>query len=246
MGTSPAHATRNRDTCRGLGLPVALAAEIIRLAAIAAQDHGYASLWLNNPPGSSAIRVLSGVAQFATTIRMGVGVVPLSNHQPGDIVREVIQSGVHAVRLYLGVGSGSGAGAVERVAEGVRAIRSQLECFLVIAALGPRMCRLAGAEADGVLLNWLTPQWAEHSIDWVRDGANRAGKRMPRVMAYVRVAVGHGAVTRLQREAPSYEAIAHYAAHFRRMGTPAAGTAVTGDTPGGISAWSCCLGWCCE
>lgn len=90
------------------------------------------------------------------------------------------------------------------------------------------------------------PQWAEHSIDWVRDGANRAGKRMPRVMAYVRVAVGHGAVTRLQREAPSYEAIAHYAAHFRRMGTPAAGTAVTGDTPGGISAWSCCLGWCCE
>lgn len=145
--------TGSRDTCRGLGPAVALPAEIIRGAAIAAQDHGYASLWLNNPPGSNAIRALVGVAQLAARIRLGVGVVRLSNHQPGDIVHEVIQSSVPADRLYLGLGSGCGAGAMEHVAEGVRAIRSQLACFLVMVALGPRMCRLARAEADGILLN---------------------------------------------------------------------------------------------
>ena len=241
MGTSPAHVSHDRATRRGLGLSVAIPAETLWSAAMAAQAHGYTSFWLNNPPGSGALRALSGVAQRGAMIRLGVGVIPLSDHRPGEIVREVMHSSVPPERLYLGIGSGSGAGAVKRVAEGIGAIRSRLECSLVIAALGPKMCHLAGAEADGVLLNWLTPQWAENSIKWVRDGANRAGKRMPRVMAYVRVAMGPEAIVHLQREAARYEAIPHYAAHFERMGTPAVGTAVTGETSEdirhGLAAW---------
>ncbi len=96
------------------------------------------------------------------------------------------------------------------------------------------MCRLAGAEADGVLFNWLTPQWARHSAEWVREGANRAGKPMPRTMAYVRAARGPEAIARLQREAANYAAIPHYHAHFERMGTPAFATAITGATRGDI------------
>lgn len=64
---------------------------------------------------------------------------------------------------------------------------------------------------------------------------------MPRVMAYVRVAMGPEAIAHLQREAARYEAIPHYAAHFERMGTPAVGTAVTGETSEdirrGLAAW---------
>ena len=241
MGVTPAHETPNRVTRRGLGLPVAVPPEVIRSAAVAAQDCGYGSFWLNNPPRSDALCVLGGIVHVATSIRLGVGVIPLSDHKPGDIVRAVWQNHLPVDRLWLGIGSGSGAGAVERVRGGLRAIRAELKCSLVIAALGPRMCRLAGAEADGVLLNWLSPQWARRSVEWVRDGANGAGRAMPRTMAYVRVARGHEAIARLEREAAGYEAIPHYRAHFERMGTPAVGTAVTGETPQdiqrGLSAW---------
>ncbi|HSB78216.1 MAG TPA: LLM class flavin-dependent oxidoreductase [Candidatus Methylomirabilis sp.] len=242
MGATSAHETPDGMTRRGLGLPVALPPEIIRGAAITARDRRYSSFWLNNPPRSDALSALGGVARVATGIRLGVGVIPLSDHRPEDIVHAVRQNDLPADRLFLGVGSGSGAGAVERVRDGIRAIRAALKCSLVIAALGPRMCRLAGAEADGVLLNWLTPQWAQRSIEWVKDGANTAGRPMPRAMAYVRAARGGEALARLQREAAGYEAVPHYTAHFERMGTPAVGTAVTGETPEdiqrGLAVWN--------
>ena len=241
MGATPPQETPDGMTRRGFGLPVAVPPEIIRSVAVAAQNRRYDSFWLNNPPRSDTLRVLGGIAQVATSICLGVGVIPLSDHRPGDIVRDVMQNRLPAGRFFLGVGSGSGAGAVERVRDGVRAIRDDLDCRLVIAALGPRMCRLAGAEADAVLFNWLTPQWAQRSIEWVRGGANGVGRPMPRTMAYVRVARGHEAIARLQREAAGYEAIPHYSAHFERMGTPAVGTAVTGETPEdiqrGLAVW---------
>jgi hypothetical protein len=60
-------------------------------------------------------------------------------------------------------------------------------------------------------------------------------------MAYIRVALGAEAISRLQVEAGRYEAIPAYANHFRRMGISAADTAVTGSTPdalqSGLSAW---------
>ncbi len=241
METGAAEGTSNRSTRRGLGLRVDISPEVIREAAIAAQEQGYTSFWLNNPPQLRTLDVLGRIAPVASRIRLGVGVVPLSNHRPEDIVRQVRQNVVPLDRLYLGVGSGSGAGAVERVAQGIQALRSELDCCLVIAALGPRMCRLAGAEADGVLFNWLTPQWARQSAAWVREGAERAGKPMPRTMAYVRGAQGPAAMARLEREAENYAAIPHYRAHFERMGTPAFETAITGETPGdiqhGLDAW---------
>ncbi len=241
MEATPAHEMPDGPTRRGLGLPVGLPPEIIRSAAIAAQDRSYDSFWLNNPPRSDALRVLGGIAPVARRLWLGVGVIPLSDHRPGDIARAVLQNHLPADRLFLGIGSGSGAGAVERVRDGIRAIRAELQCRLVIAALGPRMCRLAGAEADGVLLNWLSPHWARRSVEWVREGANGAGRPMPRTMAYVRVARGREAIARLQREAAGYEAIPHYSAHFERMGTPAVGTAVTGETPEdvqrGLAVW---------
>jgi alkanesulfonate monooxygenase SsuD/methylene tetrahydromethanopterin reductase-like flavin-dependent oxidoreductase (luciferase family) len=103
------------------------------------------------------------------------------------------------------------------------------------------MCRLAGAEADGVLFNWLTPEFAQKSIEWVREGAEEQGRPLPRLMAYVRVALGSEARSRLQGEAERYETIPQYAAHFRRMGVPARDTAIAGETPEdlqrGLAEW---------
>ncbi len=229
-------------TQRGIGLAAAVPAEVIRSAALAAQDNGYHSFWLNNPPGGNALGSLGNVAAMAPRIWLGVGVIPLSHGSPTEIAAEVTRSNVPLDRFYLGIGSGSGSGGVQRVAEGIRGLRSEMDCSIVVAAMGPRMCRLAGREADGVLLNWLTPEWARRSSEWVRAAAEQAGRPVPRLMAYVRVALGDEAIGRLRQEAARYEAIASYAEHFRRMAAPAFGTAVTGATPEeiqqGLAAWN--------
>ena len=59
-----------------------------------------------------------------------------------------------------------------------------------LAALGPQMLRLAGEVADGVLLNWATPDRIAVSREMVSEGARRAGRdpAVPLTM-YIRVCV---------------------------------------------------------
>jgi alkanesulfonate monooxygenase SsuD/methylene tetrahydromethanopterin reductase-like flavin-dependent oxidoreductase (luciferase family) len=60
-----------------------------------------------------------------------------------------------------------------------------------LAALGPQMLRLAGETADGVLLNWATPERIAASRSAVDAGAARAGRdpgAIPMTM-YIRVCV---------------------------------------------------------
>ncbi|MGB6455959.1 MAG: LLM class flavin-dependent oxidoreductase [Streptosporangiaceae bacterium] len=62
---------------------------------------------------------------------------------------------------------------------------------LYLAALGPQMLRLAGEVADGVLLNWATPDRIAVSKDLVAAGLSRAGRdagSAPLTM-YVRVCI---------------------------------------------------------
>jgi alkanesulfonate monooxygenase SsuD/methylene tetrahydromethanopterin reductase-like flavin-dependent oxidoreductase (luciferase family) len=60
-----------------------------------------------------------------------------------------------------------------------------------LAALGPQMLRLAGETADGVLLNWATPERIAVSRERIDEGAARAGRgpgTIPMTM-YIRVCV---------------------------------------------------------
>jgi alkanesulfonate monooxygenase SsuD/methylene tetrahydromethanopterin reductase-like flavin-dependent oxidoreductase (luciferase family) len=60
-----------------------------------------------------------------------------------------------------------------------------------LAALGPQMLRLAGETADGVLLNWATPERIAVSREAVDAGAARAGRdpgTVPMTM-YIRVCI---------------------------------------------------------
>jgi alkanesulfonate monooxygenase SsuD/methylene tetrahydromethanopterin reductase-like flavin-dependent oxidoreductase (luciferase family) len=60
-----------------------------------------------------------------------------------------------------------------------------------LAALGPQMLRLAGETADGVLLNWATPERIAVSRARVDEGAARAGRdpgTVPMTM-YIRVCI---------------------------------------------------------
>jgi alkanesulfonate monooxygenase SsuD/methylene tetrahydromethanopterin reductase-like flavin-dependent oxidoreductase (luciferase family) len=227
---------------RGLGLAATVSEVAILDTAQAVERSGYHSFWLNNPPGSEGLLRLGSVAARSGPIWLGVGVIPLTHQTPEDIAAGARDNSLPLERFYLGIGAGSGPGGVERVEAGIQELRARLDCYVVVAAMGPRMCRLAGELADGVLFNWLTPEWAVRSSEWVADAAAEAGREIPRRMAYVRVAMGSGAIDRLEREAANYQAIPHYASHFQRMGTEAFGTAIAGTSPqviqAGLARWN--------
>ncbi|MBW3621117.1 MAG: LLM class flavin-dependent oxidoreductase [Actinobacteria bacterium] len=100
-----------------------------------------------------------------------------------------------------------------------------------LAAMGPRMLALAGEEADGVLLNWSSPDEVRRAGDRVRDAAASAGRDLADVpvATYVRVAVDpdrDAARRALAQEIGQYAALPAYASHFERQGFGDAVTAV--------------------
>ena len=92
---------------------------------------------------------------------------------------------------------------------------------LVLAAMGPRMCALAGSEFDGVFFNWMTPGFAAGAREKVEAGAREAGRETPPVFGYVRTAVGPDAAERLAKEESFYRDLHKgYRDHFDRLGEP--------------------------
>lgn len=223
-------------TGRGLGLAVAISKDVILTTAGAVERSGFNSFWLNNPPGADALSVLGEVAPLAPSLQLGVGVIPLSALDPERIATDVKRAAVPVDRLHLGIGSGAGSGGLQRVESGLKELRLSFDGRIVVAALGPRMCRLAGAEADGVLFNWLTPEFATQSMKWVREGAGDAGRPVPLTYAYVRVGLDHAAIARLRKEGATYESYPAYAAHFTRMGVGAMDTSVAAMSPDDIQS----------
>src|SRR5262249_55603171 len=173
-----------------------VAPEVVRTAAREAEALGYDSFWVNYPGPIDGLATLAVAATDTRRIPLGVGVVPLHTHGPERILADVRAHDLPLDRLLLGVGSPN-PGSLGRVRAGIAALRALLPARLYVAALGPRMCHLAGEVADGVLLNWLTPEHAVRSAEWVRAGALAARRPVPRLAAYVRVAVGAAAAKRL-------------------------------------------------
>jgi alkanesulfonate monooxygenase SsuD/methylene tetrahydromethanopterin reductase-like flavin-dependent oxidoreductase (luciferase family) len=225
---------------RGFALFAGVAPDLVRAAAREAEALGYGSFWVNHPGPVDGLAALVPAASESRRLELGVGVIPLHTRGPGSIADGVRAHALPLDRLLLGVGSPN-PGALRRVREGVAALRAALPVRIVVAALGPRMCRLAGEVADGVLFNWLTPEHARRSAGWVREGAAAAGRQPPRLAAYVRVALGPPARARLAEEAARYAAIPAYAEHFARMGAPPLETAVAAErpdaVPGALAAW---------
>ena len=219
----------------GFALFAGAAPEILRASAREAEGLGYSSFWVNHPGATDGLAALALAAVETRRIELGIGVIPLHTRGPDSIVQGVHANGLPLDRLLLGVGSPN-PGALTRVREGVAALRSKLAARLVVAALGPQMCRVAGEVADAVLFNWLTPEHARRSAEWVRAGAAAAGRQPPRLFAYVRVALGVAASDRLREEGVRYAAIPAYAAHFARMGVKPVETAIAASNAGALAA----------
>ena len=227
-------------TGRGFALHAGVAPEVIRAAAREAEAAGYDSFWVNYPGPIDGLAALALAGAETRRLELGVGVVPLNTHGPDRVAADVRRHALPVDRLLLGVGSPN-PGSLARVRAGIAALRAELPARLVVAALGPRMCRLAGEVADGVLLNWLTPEHALRSAEWVRAGAEAAGRPTPRLAAYVRVAIGPEGAARLEEEGRRYAGIRAYADHFARMGVPVSATAVAAASetavPDALARW---------
>jgi alkanesulfonate monooxygenase SsuD/methylene tetrahydromethanopterin reductase-like flavin-dependent oxidoreductase (luciferase family) len=226
-------------TSRGVALFAGTDPAVVASTAQLAEELGYTSFWLNHPGRTDGIAGLRPAAEATTSIELGVGVVPLHLRGVASVVEGVRSTGLPTERLLVGIGT-AGPGAFRLARDGVTSIRDALNCGVAMGALAAGACRLAGEIADGVLFNWLTPEYARRSAGWVEEGAVRAGRPRPRLYAYVRLALGPGARELIEAEGARYAA-GSYGPHFERMGAEPLDTAIAadgrGDVAEGLAAW---------
>lgn len=207
---------------RGFGVAAGLDPEVARPLAARCEELGYASIWSNDHPGAKGLETLAEFAAAAPRIDLGVAVIALDRTPPAEIAADVERLGFDPARLWLGVGAGFSERPLTRMRESLPELRQRLPAVrLVLAAMGPKMCGLAGAEFDGAFFNWMTPEFAAQARGRVAAGAQEAGREPPPVFGYVRTAVGDDAAARLAKEESFYRDLHDgYRNHFARLGEP--------------------------
>ena len=206
---------------QGFALFAGVSPSIVTAAAREAETLGYTSFWVNHPGATDGLLSLAQAASVTRKIDLGIGVIPLHTRGPESIIEGVRSQALPLDRLLLGVGSPN-PDSLARVRGGIATLRAGLRTRLIVAALGPKMCELAGEVADGVLFNWLTPEHARASAELVRQGAAKAKHKPPTLFAYVRLAVGAAGGECVRRGLFTMA----YAANFRRMGVDPSTTAI--------------------
>ena len=207
------------------------------------EELGYEAVFAPEIGGWEAFTLLTGMATETERVGLVSGVIPLSAREPerlamGTASLQELSGG----RFTLGVGSRESIRRTrallsdlrDRLAEG-RGTDWALDprpASIYLAALGPRMTDLAGEVADGVILNWCTPE---------RVAQARAA--LPRredftIAVYVRACLSHvdeRAAEALGIAASRYARMEPYRRQFEAMGLAVAeepivaGTCVTGE-----------------
>ena len=233
MGGRPATAA----TGCALGVTSGLDARVaVELAARCAQL-GYSSLWSNDDPTAPGLETLAHFAAGARSLDLGVGVLPLHRYSPAQIAADVDRLGLDPARLWIGIGSGQLHPQLDAVRRAVGELRNLLPSGtrIVVAAMRRALCRLGGAIADGVLLNWMPPAQAAQARQWVHEGAQDAGVAPPVTALYVRVAVGPRASQRLRAEEARYRTINDgHRRHFDAMDVPLGSVGVAAPARPGV------------
>ncbi|MEX0992797.1 MAG: LLM class flavin-dependent oxidoreductase [Solirubrobacterales bacterium] len=209
-----------------MGVAAGLELETARELAAHCERLGYASMWSNDHPMASGLETVATFAE-ASSLDVGVAVLALDRHSPQDIAAKIAEVGLDPRRLWVGIGAGFSERPLAVAREGIEAMRAALPqgTRVVLAAMGPKMCALAGAQADGAFLNWITPEKAAWARERVHEGARDAARDEPAtIFGYVRVAVGEDARERLLKEESFYRQlhqgyISHFATLDREPGT---------------------------
>jgi alkanesulfonate monooxygenase SsuD/methylene tetrahydromethanopterin reductase-like flavin-dependent oxidoreductase (luciferase family) len=218
---------------RGLGITAGLDAGLARDLAVRCEHLGYHSLWSNDEPAFPGLEMLAHFAGAGSQLGLGVGALPLDRHQPVRIAAEIDRLRLDPAKLWIGIGSGQLRSPIAIVQRAVAELRELLpaETRIVVAAMRPQLCRVGGAIADAVLLNWMLPAQAARAFRSVQEGADEVGRTPPLVASYVRVAVGSGSLKRLRDEEDYYRNINEgHRKHFEAMDIPLGSVGVAAST----------------
>ncbi|HYC82290.1 MAG TPA: LLM class flavin-dependent oxidoreductase, partial [Solirubrobacterales bacterium] len=185
---------------RGFGVAAGLDPEVAGPLAARCEELGYSSIWSNDHPGAKGLETLDVFGAGAARPDLGVGVIALDRTPPNQIAADVERLGLDPSRLWIGVGAGFAKKPLTTMREELATLRAALpDCRVVLAAMGPKMCELAGSDYDGAFFNWMTPDFAAGARQKVEAGASAAGRETPPIFGYVRVAVGSDAAERLAK-----------------------------------------------
>lgn len=218
---------------------------------------GYGAVFLPEIDGRDTFVALAAIAGVTTSLALANGIAPMTSRpvwltaMAAAAVQE--RSGG---RHIVGLGTGRpGAGALDRLREQVDALRRLFRGERVgdrslsleldqpppiwISALGPRAVELAGEVADGVLLNWCTPERVGEARSAALRAADRAGReRPPTVAVYVRGLLGRDR-TPLGQMASQYASYPAYARQFDAMGVGDEARAAAAGSPEGLVSAVC-------
>ena len=219
---------------RGFGVTAGIDEEIASPLAARCQELGYSSMWSNDHPGAKGLETLAEYAKGANRIDLGVAVIALDRQSPEEIASDVDRLGLDRERLWLGLGAGFTERPLTTMREALPGLREALPGIrLVLAAMGPKMSELGGAEWDGVFFNWMTPEFAGQAREWVEGGAKNAGRDAPPIFGYVRTAVGVDAEERLAKDESFYRDLHEgYRRHFDRQGAAEGVVGVAAESAG--------------
>ena len=207
---------------RGFGVAAGLDPDVAGPLAERCAELGYTSMWSNDHPGALGLETLKVFGDAAPALELGVAVMALDRHRPAEINAEIDQLGLDRERLWLGVGAGFSKQPLTAMSQALPELRDELPGVrLVLAAMGPKMCRLGGSSYDGVFFNWMTPEFAASARLNVESGAADVPRDPPPMLGYVRTAVGEDARERLAKEESFYRDLHDgYRNHFDRLGEP--------------------------
>ena len=218
---------------RGFGVAAGLPAEVCGPLAETCEQAGYDALFSNDHPGAKGLETLAEFAKSTDRLDLGVGVIALDRHSPEEIMADIDRLGLDPSRLWIGLGAGFSKKPLTTMREALPTIREALPGIrVVMAAMGPKMCSLAGSAYDGAFFNWMTAGFAAGARENVEAGAEEVARETPPVFGYVRVAIGDDAKERLAKEESFYRDLHEgYRSHFERLGEPEGTVGVAAADP---------------
>ena len=134
---------------------------------------GYTSMWSNDHPAASGLETLADFAGAPAPSSSASACSPSTATRRPRSTRKIDELGLDRDRLLIGVGAGFSKKPLTRMREAHDELREAIPGVrLILAAMGPKMCALAGSHYDGAFFNWMTAGFAAGA-----RGEGRGGRR---------------------------------------------------------------------